>query len=214
MLRALKQLLFPAKCTFCRRLLGRDELDLCAKCRRDAPEFISPKKKISFIAGWTAVWYYKDTVRSSILRYKFYNRRSYAGTYGRAVAMRITETDMRDFDVLTWVPISRRRSAERGYDQVRLLALSVGKELGTQPVRALKKIRDNPPQSALPSVYSRRANVLDAYRVTDAESIRGKRVLLLDDVITTGSTVSECARTLLSAGAKEVRCAAIATVSD
>ena len=94
-----------------------------------------------------------------------------------------------------------------------LLCHAVGAELGITPVKALRKIRNTPPQSGIRDVSRRRANVLGAYRSICSETLRGKRILLLDDVITTGATASECARVLLTAGAKEVFCASIA-VSD
>ena len=74
----------------------------------------------------------------------------------------------------------------------------------------LKKVRHNKKQSGLGDISQRRANVLGVYRVLDPEAVRGKRVLLLDDVLTTGATAGECARMLLTAGAKEVHCAALA----
>lgn len=114
------------------------------------------------------------------------------------------------FDVLTWVPVSRLRKLRRGYDQVELLAKAVGKELGMTPVPTLKKIRNNRPQSRLKGAEARRANVLGAYRILENTDVKGKRVALLDDILTTGATAGECARVLLSAGAKEVHCAAMA----
>ena len=93
---------------------------------------------------------------------------------------------------------------------VELLARAVGRELGTEPTRLLRKTRSAPPQSGISGEAARRANVLGAYRVTDSQAIRDKRILLLDDVITTGATASECARTLLTAKAKQVNCAAVA----
>ena len=113
------------------------------------------------------------------------------------------------FDYLTWVPVSDRRKRQRGYDQSELLAQSVGRELGMAPVRLLKKIRDNPPQSGT-EAENRKANVLGVYRYSGTESIRGKRILLLDDVFTTGATAEECARVLLTAGAQRVSCGTIA----
>ena len=77
----------------------------------------------------------------------------------------------------------------------------------------MRKIRQTKPQSRLKDVAARRANVLGAYRVIEPELINGKRVLLLDDIITTGATVSECAKVLLIAGAKVVSCAAVAAAS-
>ena len=78
------------------------------------------------------------------------------------------------------------------------------------PVPTLKKIRNNRPQSRMKGAEARRANVLGVYRIFDGVDVKGKRVLLLDDILTTGATAGECARVLLSAGAKEVHCAAVA----
>ena len=108
------------------------------------------------------------------------------------------------FDILTWVPIGAKRKRKRGYDQVALIAEAVGAELQQTPVATLKKVKDVKPQSTMKDPAHRRANILGAFRCISPEAVAGKRVLLLDDIITTGSTVSECARILLTAGAKEV----------
>lgn len=204
------QLLFPPKCLLCRSVLEENELDLCHKCRIEAPECPISRKKLPFIDSWAAVWYYEEKVRSSILRFKFYGARSYAIGYGRLLAMKLLREHPEGFDVLTWVPISTLRKLRRGYDQVELLADAVGKELGLEPVCLLKKIRNNPPQSGITGQAQRRANVLGVYRITQPQLVEGKRILLLDDVITTGATLGECARVLLTAGAKEVHCGAVA----
>ena len=87
----------------------------------------------------------------------------------------------------------------------------IARELGAEAVCTLKKIRHNQPQSTLGGVSHRKANVLGAYRVI--QPVEGKKILLLDDIVTTGATASECARTLLTAGAKEVKLAALAVAS-
>ena len=203
-------LLFPPKCVLCRGILKDDELDLCHKCRANGPECILHRKKLPFIDSWAAVWYYEKEARSSLLRYKFWGVRSYAKGYGRLLAMKLQKVHPESFDLLTWVPISRLRKFRRGYDQVELLAQAVGQELQLTPVALLKKIRHNPPQSGIVGEAQRRANVLGAYQVIDPTVIAGKRILLLDDIITTGATAGECARVLLTAGAKEVHCGAVA----
>ena len=81
-----------------------------------------------------------------------------------------------------------------------------------EPVQTLKKIRNNRPQSGITGQAQRRANVLGVYKVLCPQELSGKRVLLLDDIITTGATAGECARVLLTAGAKEVHCGFIAAV--
>ena len=206
----LLHLFFPPRCVLCRKALEKDETDLCHDCRTGAPYCPNIKRKLQFLDSFAAVWYYEGSVRGSLLRFKFHGARSYAASYGRLLAMRLRETYPEEFDILTWVPVSRLRKLRRGYDQVELLARAVGRELDMEPVPTLRKIRHNRQQSRIADDAKRRANVLGAYRVTDPALIRGKRVLLLDDILTTGATVGECARMLLTEGAKEVHCAAVA----
>ena len=206
----LMELLFPPKCILCRKILKSGEMDLCGACRGDAPEYPGKKINIRFLDSFAAVWYYEGNVRGSILRYKFYNARSYAASYGRILAMKLLREYPDGFDILTWVPVSRLRKLRRGYDQVELLARAVSRELELSPIPTLKKIRNNRPQSRLKDPAARKANVLGAYRMLDGADVRGKRVLLLDDILTTGATAGECARVLLTAGASEVHCAALA----
>ena len=205
--------LFPPKCVLCQKVLSEEETDLCRSCRELQPEYPGNKIKVSFLAQWTGLWYYKENVRLSILRFKFYGRRSYGESYGRLLAMKLQRDGWDDTDVLTWIPISRRRKWIRGYDQVQVLGTVVARELGTSLVPTLRKIRHTKPQSTMGSAAHRRANILGAYEVIDPELIRGKRILLLDDIITTGTTASESARILLTAGAKEVKLATLAVAS-
>ena len=208
----LLSLLFPPKCLLCRRVLADDELDLCRKCRTDGPECANFRKKLPFIDSWAAVWYYEDTARRSLLRYKFRGKRNYAQGYGRLLAMKLQEAHPEGFDLLTWVPVSSLRKFTRGYDQVELLARSVGRELGLEPMPLLRKIRHNRPQSGIIGDAKRRANVLGVYRVENPEILQDKSILLLDDIITTGATAGECARVLLTVGAKKIHCGAMAVV--
>ena len=206
--------LFPRKCVLCSKILKEAETDLCHRCRIETPTYPQTKRKLQFLDSFTAVWYYKGYVRRSLLAFKFRNARSYASTYGRFLAMKLLQEHPEGFDVLTWVPISRWRRFCRGYDQVELLAMAVGQELGMIPLSTLKKVRNNKPQSRIVGAAKRRANVLGVYRAVCPEAIRGKRILLLDDILTTGATAGECARVLLTAGGAQVHCAAVAAVQN
>lgn len=205
----IKQLLFPEKCILCRKVLEKDEMDLCRCCRATAPEYPQGKLKLQFIDSVTAVWYYKDSVRKSLLRYKFGRARFLAEPYGRLLAMKLL-TGPETIDLITWVPISPLRRLFRGYDQDELLAKVVARELDVPCVPLLKKLRHNPPQSGIEGYAKRRANVLGVYRVENREQIPGKRIVLVDDILTTGATAGECARMLLTFGAKEIHCAVVA----
>lgn len=213
-------LIYPRKCMLCTRLLRRDETDLCRKCRTEAPEYPygysnpAPKGKsnLHFLDSFTAVWYYEGNVRKSIHRFKFRKAAHLSAGYGRLIAMQILRYGPEKVDLITWVPVSYQRKRERGYDQAELLAECTAGELGLHAVSTLKKKRHNPAQSGLRTPSERKANVLGAYTVPDPEQIKGKVIILIDDVHTTGATSEECARVLLTAGAKEVHGAAIAAV--
>ena len=212
----LLDILFPPKCVFCGKLLD-GELDICGKCRGGLENFPElplntmpdGKSKLQFLDSFTAVWYYKGKVRDGILGLKFHYRVDYALPLGRSVAMKVLREQGTGFDAVTWAPVSALRKLRRGYDQSQLLAQTVGKELGIPVERLLKKQRHTPAQSRL-TEQARKANVLGAYRFAGKQSVAGKRILLIDDVFTTGATAEECARVLLTAGAKSVSCAAVA----
>ena len=128
----------------------------------------------------------------------------------RLIAESVRECLTGKYDLISWVPLSEKRLRERGYDQAMLLALAAALELDDVAVETLRKNRNTAPQSGTESADERRANISGAYEVIDSELVRGKRILLIDDIITTGSTLSECARTLMLAGAEGVVCAAVA----
>lgn len=203
-------LLFPPKCVLCGKLLAKEETDLCKKCRTEAPLFPNCKRKLQFLDSFTSVWYYEGNVRRSLLQFKFYGRRQYASSYGRLLAMAIQQAHPEGVDLITWIPVSDLRRFRRGYDQVALIAEAIGKEVGMSPVPTLRKIRHNQPQSHIQGAEMRRANVLGVYRGICPEMVRNQRVLLVDDILTTGATASEAAKTLKIMGAKEVHCAAVA----
>ncbi len=207
---SLLDLVFPHKCILCGDMLERGEQDLCRNCRVDSPTCPVSRRKLPFLDSWLAVWFYEDHVRRSLLRYKFRDVRAYAPCYARLLAMKVQQEHPDGFDLLTWIPISRLRKLRRGFDQVELLAKYVGRELGMQPIRLLRKRRHNRPQSGIVGDAQRRANVLGAYEVLDATQVAGQRILMLDDIVTTGATAGECARILLTAGAKEVHLGAVA----
>lgn len=205
-------LLFPPKCVLCGSVLKDGEQDLCKACRVEAPLFPNRKRKLQFLDSFAAVWYYEKNIRRSLLRFKFYGKRSYAKSYGRLLAMELLNEHPDGFDILTWVPISPLRKLRRGYDQVELIAKAVGTELGVEPVPLLKKIRSNPPQARITGEARRRANVLGVYALREDAAVHGKKIVLLDDILTTGATMGEAARVLLTAGAKEIHGAAVAAV--
>ncbi len=209
MIRWLLTLMFPPKCVFCCRILEKNETDICSACRKELPYTENFLRSIPFSKRSIAVFYYEGHVREAILRYKFRRKRLYAAPFGRLLAMKLLQEEP-EYDLITHVPVSRARRRKRGYDQAFELARATAIELGRDVSPLLTKIRNNPAQSGISAPEHRRANVLGVYRVTDPELVRGQKILVIDDVMTTGATLSECCKTLLDAGAAQVSCAVLA----
>jgi len=208
---SLMDLLFPPKCVFCGKVLGNIDDAWCNKCTETLPFALNGgRQEGEFYDFCVSPLYYKGVVRKSILRYKFRGASAYAGAYGKVLADCIREQPDIDYGIISWVPLSKKRERTRGYDQAMLLALATALELDDVAAETLKKPRDIRAQSELKGRAERNMNIDGAYVAADPELISGKCVLLIDDIVTTGSTLDECAKVLLSAGAARVICAALA----
>lgn len=210
MILELLELLFPTKCPFCGKLLKQGQTLLCPDCQRDLPWTQGERQKVEFVSQCVSPLWYRDLVRLSHHRYKFRGIQAYAVPYARLMAQCVNDRLQGEFDMITWVPLSRFRRWRRGYDQAQLLAERLGEELGTPCEPLLRKVRNTKAQSGLKGESRRRANVLGAYAACRKARPEGRRILLVDDVVTTGSTLSECARMLLSVGAAQVVCVTLA----
>lgn len=207
---AILDLLFPPKCPFCQKVLDRP--GVCPKCEAALPWTDDAEGLREGPGGLrcAAPLWYEDLAREGILRYKFQGASGLAETLGGLIAQCAAERLSGEFDTVTWVPVSRRRLRERGYDQAELLARAACRRWDTEPVRLLAKTEDNPAQSGIHDAAARRANVLGVYEAAEPDKIRGRRILLVDDICTTGATLTECIRVLKDAGAEDVVCAAAA----
>ena len=204
----LLNLLFPPKCPFCGKV--QDAVGICTNCEKElpwVPDVEAVRKGPDGVCCAGAVWY-EGTVRDALLRFKFEGAAEAAEPLGELLARCAAEQFGGEFDTVTWVPVSRKRLRSRGYDQAERLAGAACRLWETEPVRLLEKVMDNPPQSGLHEAAARRANVLGVYDAVG--EIEGKRILLVDDICTTGSTLAECVRVLEEAGAASVVCAVVA----
>lgn len=211
---ALLELLYPSKCVFCNKLIKPKHDGICDTCREKL-RFTERncRTKGDFFTFCVSPLYYEKYVRDSLRRFKFLGCTNYAKVYAPMLAEYIMEY-CDGFDLFSWIPVSKKRLISRGYDQAELLAIEVGKRLGIEPVRILKKHKNPPPQSETGAAEKRKANILGAYKVIDPSLVEGKRILLIDDIITTGSTLSESAKTLLRSGAESVMGVTVAKSCD
>ena len=205
LLNALLNLLYPPKCPFCGKVLDQGEDGLCFACQRILPWVGEDEvRTVEFCDGCLSPLWYRDGARDGVHRYKFQNGRAHARLFGDLMAQCLQDRWEEPVDLITWVPLSKKRLRERGYDQARLLAQRMGEVTGLPVAAALAKTRNTRTQSRLGQDASRRANVLGAYACRPEVELAGKRVALVDDVVTSGATLAECAACLRAAGAASV----------
>ncbi len=187
-------LVFPPLCPVCDGLLGAGRRDpLCGRSRR--PGFAYARAALR----------YGEIAREAIHAFKFGGRRGLANPLGDLLAgLGLRALPGAAPDLLVPVPLHPRRARERGYNQALLLARRLERAWGV-PVaaHALRRAVPTQPQADLDAA-ARRRNVRDAFAVQSPGLIAGRHVVLVDDVLTTGATAGECARTLSRAGAATV----------
>ena len=205
-------LLFPPKCPFCQNVLDDPGEPLCPACQPLLP-WLDGKdafRKVENTEGCWSALEYRDAVRECVHRFKFSPVCAYGQPLGLLAAQCAQNQGDIKADCVTWVPLSRKRRKERGFDQAQLMANEVGKLLGLPVEKLLVKQRENHRQSRLTEYSQRKANVLGAYEVSTNSAVMGKHILLVDDVVTSGATLSDCARALKRAGAAQVWCVTLA----
>ena len=204
--RSMLDFFFPRDCPFCGRVVGKALL--CETCEKELP--YCREVRTGGFGRCAAPLYYEGAVREAILAFKFKGRLEVLECFGSLMAQTAAEAFSGEFDAVTWVPVSKKREHERGYDQAYLLAKETARHWGIEPVRLLRKTRNNAAQSGLSSAAERRGNVLGVYEAENIDKIRGAKILLIDDILTTGATLGECVRVLREAGAADVVCATLA----
>lgn len=202
---------FPPKCIFCGAVMAHMGDGVCSSCAKILP-FIEDGKILRKIGKHTCAvtFYYDGIVRDGIHAMKFHGKRSRAARFAPFLVRTAAEHLGGAFDAVTYVPVHPLRRFRRGYDQTLLLAGAAAKLWDAELEKTLRKTRNIPPQSLVESPAKRRQNVQNAYTVPNPERVRGRRFLLIDDVVTTGATLTVCADELLAAGAASVVCAALA----
>lgn len=214
--RRIFDLMMPRLCTVCHERLGITEDSICMACNLHLPRTAfcsSPYDNEMAQCFWglmpiekaAALFYYLPHSPSSgiMLKMKYEGRWDVAEDMGHIMARECGEAGFFDgIDVIVPIPITKKRKRERGYNQSYHLALGISEATGI-PIadKAVERTVYNGSQTRLRG-YERRENVENAFALRDAKKIRDKHVLIIDDVVTTGSTIMECGKELLKGGAK------------
>lgn len=179
-------------CVKCSEPIG-SMASYCIHCKNEKPYY---KKNVS-------IFLYKKPIDGMIRKLKYDNKKYLAETLSNFIASEVVKMAV-NFDVVVPVPIHVNRLIKRGYNQAELLCETLKSKLNLNvDSEVLIKCRDTRSQANL-SRRERIENLKDSFDVVDKNKVKGKSILLVDDVFTTGSTINECSRILLDAGAREV----------
>ncbi len=161
---------------------------------------------IEYADGCYAPLRYEGKAANAIRRFKFNGVQQMDKCLGGLMYDCICKSYSGDFDLVTWIPVNFFRRQKRRYDQAYLLAKCIADKKGVPCRRLLVKSRNIAPQFSMSGPAARKANVSGAYCVEHESELLNKRILLVDDIVTSGATLSECSRLLLTAGAKSIVC--------
>lgn len=211
-------LLFPAKCACCQKIILPSE-EICAYCKEKL-EFIEEKRclkcgmgenfcecrfKIFRFDGIVAPFYNTGVVQKGIYNAKF---RGHISAHDFFIKQMCNTADKYfsdvSFDAVTFVPPSKKRILEHGYNQSEILARGVARHLKVPVLSLLKRVGKSKTQHEIGKFKERFENVRGIYSTRQSEAF--KNVLLIDDIKTTGATLNECARCLKLSGVQNVYC--------
>lgn len=226
--RQLLSVFYPTRCPVCDGIVGEADESICLGCLiklkyLEPPWCMHCGKKVpvgeelcpqcrerhqSFTRG--RVLYEYDSVALSIYRFKYGNRREYGRFFGEQLAEYLGGY-LREIapDALVPIPLHRARKAARGYNQAEVLAKVLGESLGIEVATGLlRRVKNTVPQKKLN--YQERQNNLKKAFIISSNDVKLERVVLIDDIYTTGTTINEAASVLREAGVKEVYFIALA----
>jgi len=203
-------LFFPDVCYNCGNTLFRNERIVCTRCALHLPETNfhkdpdNPVSKVFWgrvpLQAATALYYYKKggAVQNLIHQMK-YNGRKEIGIYlGNVLGSEIKDLDhFETIDCILPIPLHRKRFKKRGFNQAEMIAIGLGQALNKEvDIRSLYRNISSDTQTKK-SRYRRWENVSEIFKLREDHTLKGKHVLVVDDVITTGATMEACLQTLL-----------------
>jgi len=211
-------LIYPQSCSICGKLNSNS---LCTKCKIKLEKefnFQTDKYENDLDKNFIEHNYffkYGNIIRSQILALKFQEKPYVYKTIAYFLKnMKKSFENLKKYDIIITVPISRQRKKERGYNQSELVAREIAKIINIPMVKnILYKIKNTVPQSSL-NKKQREENAKGVYEVTNITKICNKKILILDDIYTTGNTVNECANVLIQKGIKRTNIGVLTIAKD
>ncbi len=206
-MRIVEELLFPCRCPFCMQVIPWNE-----KTCKDCVKYTKlPHKRLVLSNGCrcSSLYLHKGVWRRAVISYKYESCKQLYLQFSLMLKdLILDEYAEEHFDAYTSVPMHKSKLRERGFDHTKLLARETARLNGAQYLPLLEQTVLNKTQHTL-SREERAVNVHNIFSCKENADVKGKHILLFDDIITTGATLSECCKALLEAGADKVDCVTI-----
>ena len=213
----------PRTCAACGQRLSVGENTLCGMCNLELPRtyhWLKPYDNELAQLFWiqipveraSSLFYYKAHTQTSriIYKLKYFDRPDVGVQMGRMMAAEFMEKDFFDgVDIIVPVPLTRSRFKERGYNQSEMIARGINKITGIPVIKDIVKRTEFKESQTKKDRWERMDNVEDVFSCAGDERIRGRHVMIVDDVITTGATIVGCATALVKAGASKISVASL-----
>ncbi len=197
MLEAIQNLIYTPKCGICGKL---NKKYLCRECKKQLEtyaiwEIVENKNPYILFDEQISIFSYKALIRSEILSYKFGEDSYLYKTFANfLIKNQKVFQKIKSYDIIIPVPISKKRKRERGYNQSLLIAREIGKNANIEVVEnCLYKTKDTIEQSKLKR-EEREENAKNVYEVKNEKILENKKILLIDDILTTGNTLNSCSK--------------------
>lgn len=193
------ELIYPKTCGMCNKI---SKSYICNKCKLKLKKILKLNKinfNDKYFDSLTYLFRYEGNIRTMILEYKFKDK-SYLYKFFSEII--VNNCNLKNkYDIILPVPIHKKRKLQRGYNQSELIAKDIAKNIDIEYSNSvLQKVKNTLPQSSL-NKSQRINNVLGMYNITKPQYINDKKIILIDDIYTTGSTVNECSKILKKNGA-------------
>lgn len=202
---------YPDTCPYCLKTIGNTQLK-CEDCEKNI-EYIFHQRDVDGETKCLSVFLYSGKVRDAVRRFKFSGYKRYGWNFAKEIIKAFDKENINhNFSKITFVPVYKFSKNKRAYNQAQVLANEISLNLGKIPVEdILEKIKNNKPQHSIKNYKERENNVKGVYRAKKYFSQSKGRILLCDDIITSGNTLKECTKVLKEAGYKDILCVTVAS---
>ena len=204
--------IFPERCPYCGDIIKSGAI-ACKKCLQKINVLQHPIFRGAGGYRCVSSFIYDGSVKRMILLVKYYDRIQYLPQVAKIMKKDILAAyDGITFDLITFVPMHEKDQKKRGFNQAKLLAKELSKLLGIPCAGTTQKIKRTKKQHRL-NYQKRKTNLSGAFKVIDKDAVKGKNILIVDDIVTTGITLGTCCKTLNRAKPGLICCATIANAN-